>query len=390
MNRQPDSVLPVSPPSDSYVLITGGCGFIGTNLADRLLRDGHRVMVFDNLSRPGVERNLEWLRETHGDRLSVRIADTRDENAIRDAAGRASQVFHLAAQVAVTTSLDDPVSDFEINTRGTLNVLEAIRHTVHRPPLLFTSTNKVYGVLGDVILEEEDARYAPASEEIRDHGVSEHRPLDFHSPYGCSKGAAEQYVIDYARSYGLRAVVFRMSCIYGPHQFGTEDQGWIAHFLIRTLDHEPITIYGDGKQVRDILFVEDLIDALFRASSDIDRCSGQAFNIGGGVQSSISLRELLDTITALEGRRTRVTYSDWRPGDQRYYVSDTRKFASLTGWQPRIGVNEGIRRLREWIIASGIPVVLQHAHERHVTIASAGHPSRSSADVPVATIPMVE
>ncbi|HEX7706734.1 MAG TPA: SDR family NAD(P)-dependent oxidoreductase [Thermoanaerobaculia bacterium] len=388
MNGQAQSVIPVKL-SDSYALITGGCGFIGTNLADRLLRDGHRVLVFDDLSRPGVERNLEWLRETYGDRLLVRVADTRDASAVRDAVRRASHVFHLAAQVAVTTSLADPVTDFEINTIGTLNVLEAIRHSTHRPPLLFTSTNKVYGTLGDVALEEEEARYAPSSPEIRSHGVSEERHLDFHSPYGCSKGAADQYVIDYSRSYGIRAVVFRMSCIYGPHQFGTEDQGWVAHFLIRALDHEPITIYGDGKQVRDILYVEDLIDAFLQASANIERCSGQAFNIGGGVHSTISLRELLEVIGDLEGRRIAVIRSDWRSGDQRYYVSDTRRFGSLTGWQPSVGVNEGIRRLREWLITSRIPAVLQLAGERPVATTTR-RAVRDSADVQVATVPMVE
>ncbi|HEX8255267.1 MAG TPA: NAD-dependent epimerase/dehydratase family protein, partial [Thermoanaerobaculia bacterium] len=268
--------------NDSFILITGGCGFVGTNLAHRLLSEGQRVCVFDNLSRPGVERNLEWLRATHGDNLIVKIADVRDAGAVREAVRRASQVFHLAAQVAVTTSVGDPLSDFEINARGTLNVLEAIRNSIHRPPLFFTSTNKVYGGLDDVALREEGLRYTPADDAIAQNGISELRPLDFHSPYGCSKGTADQYVLDYARTYGIQAVVFRMSCIYGPHQFGTEDQGWVAHFLIRALNHQPITIYGDGKQVRDILYVDDLVNAFQLASEKIDVCSGNAFNIGGG------------------------------------------------------------------------------------------------------------
>nr|MDQ3283653.1 SDR family NAD(P)-dependent oxidoreductase [Acidobacteriota bacterium] len=212
-------------PNDSYILITGGCGFVGTNLAHRLLSEGRRVCVFDNLSRPGVERNLEWLRETHGDNVIVKIADVRDAGAVRDAVRRASHVFHLAAQVAVTTSLGDPVEDFEVNARGTLNVLEAIRTSAQRPPLFFTSTNKVYGGLEDVELHEERLRYTPVNAAIAQNGISEMRSLDFHSPYGCSKGTADQYVRDYARSYDLKTVVFRMSCIYGPHQFGTEDQG---------------------------------------------------------------------------------------------------------------------------------------------------------------------
>ncbi|HYO78644.1 MAG TPA: NAD-dependent epimerase/dehydratase family protein, partial [Thermoanaerobaculia bacterium] len=279
--------------NDSYILITGGCGFVGTNLAHRLLSEGQRVCVFDNLSRPGVERNLEWLRATHGDNLIVKMADVRDAGAVREAVRRASQVFHLAAQVAVTTSVGDPLADFEINARGTLNVLEAIRNSVHRPPLFFTSTNKVYGGLDDVALREERLRYTPADDAIAQNGISELRPLDFHSPYGCSKGTADQYVLDYARTYGIQAVVFRMSCIYGPHQFGTEDQGWVAHFLIRALNHQPITIYGDGKQVRDILYVDDLVNAFQLASEKIDVCSGNAFNIGGGAENTVSLRELL-------------------------------------------------------------------------------------------------
>jgi CDP-paratose 2-epimerase len=355
---------------DGYVLITGGCGFVGTNLADRLLRDGYEVCVFDNLSRAGVERNLEWLRAQHGDRVLARIADTRDANAVRDAVRGASRVFHLAAQVAVTTSLDDPLGDFENNARAALNVLEAIRNSRHRPPLFFTSTNKVYGGLDDVKLDEDRLRYTPRNTRIAGHGIAETRPLDFHSPYGCSKGTADQYVRDYARSYGLQTVVFRMSCIYGPHQFGTEDQGWVAHFLIRAINREPITIYGDGKQVRDILFVEDLVDAFVLAAENIDRCAGEAFNIGGGAANTISLRELLAMIRKLEGREPRVAWGDWRTGDQKYYVSDTRRFSARTGWSPRVGTAEGVRRLREWLLTAGIPALVQRAEETPAAIAA--------------------
>jgi CDP-paratose 2-epimerase len=348
---------------DSYILITGGCGFVGTNLAHRLLSDGHRVCVFDNLSRPGVRRNLEWLREMHPTKLVVNIADTRDTAAVNEAVRRATQVFHLAAQVAVTTSLEGPVNDFEVNARGTLNVLEAIRTSAHQPPLFFTSTNKVYGGLDDVRLKEDRLRYVPIADKVARNGVAETRPLDFHSPYGCSKGTADQYVLDYSRSYGLRTVVFRMSCIYGPHQFGNEDQGWVAHFLIRALNREPITVYGDGKQVRDILFVEDLVDAFLLAAERIDECSGHAFNIGGGAANTISLRELLDTIRAFEGREPRVDWGNWRTGDQKYYVSDTALFRKLTGWKPSVRTTDGIRLLREWLIASGVLAVVQHATE---------------------------
>jgi CDP-paratose 2-epimerase len=211
---------------------------------------------------------------------------------------------------------------------------------------------------------EDDERYTPRARQIAEHGISEERPLDFHSPYGCSKGAADQYVRDYARSYGLQTVVFRMSCIYGPHQFGTEDQGWVAHFLIRALNHEPITIYGDGKQVRDLLFVDDLVNAFLAAAEHIDVCSGQAFNIGGGAANTASLLELLAMIRKLDGRKPRVDWSDWRTGDQKYYVSDTARFSELTGWSPRVHVEEGIRRLREWLIQSGVAALVQHAEER--------------------------
>jgi CDP-paratose 2-epimerase len=350
--------------NDGYILVTGGCGFIGTNVAHRLLSAGHRVCVFDNLSRPGVTRNLEWLKETHGERVIVRIGDTRDAAAVRDVVRRASEVFHFAAQVAVTTSLDDPITDFEINARGTVNVLEAIRTSAQRPPLYFTSTNKVYGGLDDVQFVEEQHRYAPSDEQILHNGIGEARPLDFHSPYGCSKGTADQYVRDYARSYGLKTVVFRMSCIYGPHQFGNEDQGWVAHFLIRAMNREPITIYGDGKQVRDILFVEDLVDAFQLASANIEKVSGHAFNIGGGASNTISLRELIAMITAFEGREPRIEAGPWRTGDQKYYVSDIRRFGELTGWVPSVAPRDGVRRLREWLIAAGIPALVQHATEQ--------------------------
>ena len=376
--------------NDSYILITGGCGFVGTNLAHRFLSEGERVCVFDNLSRPGVERNLDWLRATHGDRLIVKIADVRDASAVRDAVRRASRVFHLAAQVAVTTSLGDPINDFEVNARGTLNVLEAIRGSSHKPPLFFTSTNKVYGGLDDVELDEERMRYTPVDAEIAGNGIAEERPLDFHSPYGCSKGAADQYVLDYARSYGLQTVVFRMSCIYGPHQFGTEDQGWVAHFLIRALNREPITIYGDGKQVRDILFVEDLVDAFLLAAKNIDLCSGHAFNIGGGASNTISLRELLATLRKLDGRDARVDTAAWRTGDQRYYVSDTTRFRQLTGWRPAMQAAEGIRKLREWLIEAGVPAVVHQANERPAPKAAKAALPAVARDLPVTTLPATE
>jgi CDP-paratose 2-epimerase len=340
------------PLTRKPVLITGGSGFIGTNLAHRILSEGRPVLLFDSLSRPGVEQNLRWLRDTHGKLVDVIIADVRDADAVRRAVSQAGQVFHFAAQVAVTTSLTDPVDDFDVNARGTLNVLEAIRAQASPPPLVFTSTNKVYGALEDVGLHQWNQRYEPMDPSLRQAGVSESRPLDFHSPYGCSKGTADQYVLDYARSYGLRSIVFRMSCIYGAHQFGTEDQGWVAHFLIRALDGQPITLYGDGRQVRDILAVEDLIEAFLLAQLHMATESGQAFNIGGGPGNTVSLLELLDLIAELLGHQPAVEFSAWRTGDQRYYVSDTGKFQRATGWKPRITVEEGLECLYRWLMDS--------------------------------------
>jgi CDP-paratose 2-epimerase len=336
-------------PAERPVLITGGSGFIGTNLAHRILSQGRPVLLFDNLARPGVEQNLRWLRDTHGKLVDVAIADVRDPNAVRRAVQQAGQVFHFAAQVAVTTSLADPVDDFEVNARGTLNVLEAIRAQSTPPPLVFTSTNKVYGALEDIGLRRRNQRYEPTDPSLRQTGVSEHRRLDFHSPYGCSKGTADQYVLDYARTYGLQSIVFRMSCIYGAHQFGTEDQGWVAHFLIRALEGHPITLYGDGRQVRDILAVDDLVDAFLLAQSHMGSQSGQAFNIGGGPGNTVSLLELLDLIGELLGHKPRIEFDAWRTGDQRYYVSDTGKFQRATGWRPRTAVLEGLDGLYRWL-----------------------------------------
>ena len=334
-----------------HVLITGGAGFIGTNLANRMLAAGRPVLIYDDLSRPGVERNIAWLREEHGDLVHVEIADIRNPEAIRAAVRSADQVFHFAAQVAVTSSLVDPRSDFEINIGGTLNLLEAIRARENPPPLLFTSTNKVYGGPSDLALAKNCTRYQPLDAALRT-GVSEERPLDFHSPYGCSKGAADQYVLDYARTFGLPAIVFRMSCIYGPHQMGTEDQGWVAHFLIRAIEGKPIVIYGDGMQVRDLLFVEDLVDAFVLAQANIHTLSGHAFNIGGGLGNTISLLELLELIGRLRGERIPTRLRDWRPGDQRYYVSDTHKFKAATGWAPKVNVHAGVERLMQWLLES--------------------------------------
>jgi CDP-paratose 2-epimerase len=354
--------LPLSSASQAPVLITGGAGFIGTNLAARLLESGRHVLILDNLSRAGVERNLRWLREQYPDRLQVEIADVRDHHSVRAAVSRCSQVFHFAAQVAVTSSLEDPRTDFDINLHGTLNVLEAMRSVRRPPPLVFTSTNKVYGALDDVALDATGTRYQPRDRRLRDTGIGEARPLDFHSPYGCSKGGADQYVLDYARSFGVSAVVLRMSCIYGPHQFGNEDQGWVAHFLIRALEGRPLTVYGDGKQVRDILFVEDLVDALLLCQARMPALSGRAFNMGGGPANTISLVELLEHIGTLTGSKPAVARAPWRTGDQRYYVSDTSAFAAATGWSPQVPAAEGVGRLHAWLQAERGTAIQARTH----------------------------
>ena len=340
------------PGDAGPVLITGGSGFIGTNLADRLLASGHSVVVLDNLSRPGVDQNAIWLQQRYGRKIRIIVGDVRAREDVERALKGVSRVFHFAAQVAVTTSMVDPKTDFEINVGGTLNLLECIRKMETPPPLVYTSTNKVYGGLEDIRLHPADTRCEPVDGHLQQHGVSEDRPLNFHTPYGCSKGSAEQYVLDYARSYGQPAVVFRMSCIYGPHQFGTEDQGWVAHFLIRAIEGKPITVYGDGMQVRDILFVEDLVNAFLAAQEHMKSISGQAFNIGGGPQRTTSLLELVEFISHLHTSRPRLFFETCRTGDQRYYVSDTARFREATGWEPRISAREGIARLYEWLLDS--------------------------------------
>jgi CDP-paratose 2-epimerase len=340
---------PLGRVSGPRALITGGAGFIGTNLADRLLGTGRRVRILDNLARAGVERNLRWLRARHGDGLEIVLGDIRDELAVRRAVAGTDEVFHLAAQVAVTTSLDDPKVDFGVNVQGTVRLLEELRRLPQPPPLLFTSTNKVYGSLPDLDVVRDGDRWLPVNECVRARGLDERTPLRFCTPYGCSKGAADQYVLDHAASFGLETVVFRMSCIYGPHQHGTEDQGWVAHFVLRTLANEPVTLYGDGAQVRDILFVDDLLDAILLAREGIERLSGQAFNIGGGPQNAVSLLEVIGLITELDGRKPELRFASTRHGDQHYYVSDTSRFRAATGWQPTVDVKTGLGRVMTWL-----------------------------------------
>lgn len=331
---------------DNY-LITGGAGFIGTNLADHYLSNGKRVTIFDNFSRRGTEENVRWLKEKHGDNLRVVNGDIRWTNGNFSTLVEESEVvFHLAAQVAVTTSVTDPIEDFEINARGTFNVLEAIRQSSSKPILLYSSTNKVYGKMDDLEIIERNGRYAYATLES---GVPVTRPLEFYSPYGCSKGCGDQYVIDYARIYGLKTIVFRQSCIYGPHQFGIEDQGWVAWFAIRAMQGLPFTIYGDGKQVRDVLFVNDLIAAYDAAVENIDKTQGRAYNIGGGPLNTLSLLELVNLLEEQFGKKLTYDFDDWRPGDQLVFISDLQQAAEDFGWTPQVSSVEGVVNLVDWL-----------------------------------------
>lgn len=339
------ALRPVGP---SPVVIFGGAGFVGANLAERMLREGERVLLFDSLARPGVERNLAWLQARHGAMLDVTLADIRDETAVGAAVGAAKACFHLAAQVAVTDSLVDPLHDFAVNAQGTLTILEALRRHAPQTPLLFASTNKVYGALADLVMRDAEGGWLPAAAELARHGVDESRPLDFCTPYGCSKGAADQYVLDYAHSYGLRTAVLRMSCIFGPRQFGTEDQGWVAHFLLKAMRGEAVTIFGDGKQVRDVLHVDDAIDAYLRVLARIDAVSGRAFNLGGGAANAVSLSMVLAEIERLLGRAVARSHEPWRQGDQPWFVADTRALSAAVGWRARFDWREGLRDLHRW------------------------------------------
>ena len=330
------------------VLITGGAGFVGTNVAKHLAGRGIRIRILDSLARAGSEQNIAWITQQFPEQIEFLRGDVRDRAALLEAIQDVDHVYHFAAQVAVTTSLVDPLADFETNAGGTLNLLETARACVQPPSIVYSSTNKVYGGLADIEVQAIGKRYVPTDERVRGHGVSELRNLEFHSPYGCSKGCADQYVLDYSRSFGLRTVVMRMSCIYGPHQHGNEDQGWVAHFVRRALSEGEVTVFGDGRQVRDVLFVEDLVDAFERARTHIDELSGQAFNIGGGPKNTLSVLELIEQVEQITGRPMQVSTDQWRVGDQRYYVSDISRFTAACGWRPQVNVSAGLNALCEW------------------------------------------
>lgn len=332
-------------------LVTGGAGFIGSNYVKRLLERGEKVTIYDNLSRAGAPRNLKWLNETFGEKAFRLVqGDVRDASLIAETAKGIDVIVHLAAQVAVTTSVTDPRDDFEINAQGTFNVVEAARLSGSKPILIYASTNKVYGGMEDVEVVEDATRWRYKDLPF---GASETQPLDFHSPYGCSKGAGDQYVRDYARIYELPTVVMRQSCIYGPRQFGVEDQGWVAWFMIATVTGKPMSIYGDGKQVRDLLYVYDLLDAYDAAVQNIDKVRGEVFNVGGGPENVLSVwNEFGPMLEKLLGKPIPIARGDWRPGDQKVFVADIRKAEKVLGWKPKYDVKKGVQELFEWVSAN--------------------------------------
>ena len=313
------------------VLITGGAGFLGVNAAHHLIKAGWYVTLLDNLSRPGTERNLKWLITRYPDRATFIKEDVRNAGALAEHVRHQDAILHLAGQVAVTTSLVDPNTDFDVNARGTLNLLEAVRLHNHDAPFLFASTNKVYGQLDE-----------------NNSACKETQPLDFHSPYGCSKGAADQYVRDYSRVFEMNTVVLRQSCIYGAHQYGTEDQGWVAHFVHSILQERPLTIYGDGKQVRDLLDARDLSAMYAAAIEKIGITRGEIYNVGGGPENQRNLLEVIDQIGELTGKKPQFTFAGWREGDQKFYVSDVSKARRDLGWEPKIDFDRGLRELVSW------------------------------------------
>ncbi|OQX85298.1 MAG: CDP-paratose 2-epimerase [Candidatus Omnitrophica bacterium 4484_70.2] len=329
------------------VFITGGAGFIGVNLAYTLVKNKNNfVVIYDNLSRKGVENNLNWLLSFKFPNLNFVKGDIRDYKKLKETVKNFDEIFHLAAQVAVTKSVEGPIEDFRINAEGTLYLLEAIRKNSPDAKIVFSSTNKVYGELLNLKLKEGEKRYYLVEKR---EGIDEKINLDFHSPYGCSKGTADQYVRDFYRIYGLKTVVFRQSCIYGPQQFGNEDQGWVAHFVIRAILDEKINIYGDGKQVRDILEVSDLISAYKLAIKKINKTKGQIYNIGGGKKNTFSLLELIEYLEKKLNKKVPLDFYDWRPGDQKIFVSNNKKFIKDTGWDIKIDKFKGVDKLITWV-----------------------------------------
>tara|TARA_Y100000034_G_C6876953_1_gene401232 strand:+ start:87 stop:1130 length:1044 start_codon:yes stop_codon:yes gene_type:complete len=335
------------------IIITGGAGFIGINASKKFMDEGYDVIIFDNLSRDGTDKNLRWLMdnpEKSDGKLSFFEGDVTDFNQVKKCFsenGKIDVVLNLAAQVAVTTSVINPRKDFEVNALGTFNICEAVRKFQPDTILLNSSTNKVYGEMEEIKVIEELDKYAYSNLK---YGISEKMNLDFHSPYGCSKGAADQYIRDYSRIYNIKTVNFRQSCIYGPHQFGVEDQGWVAWFTICASLKKPITIFGDGKQIRDVLFVDDLIDCYLKSIDNIEKINGKHYNIGGGPQNTLSLLQLLCLLDNFFERKINISFDDWRPGDQKVFICDIRKAEKDFGWKPTTDPKCGVEKLSKWIL----------------------------------------
>lgn len=345
----PSTVPTRSGPAGRPYLITGGAGFIGSNLADALLRRGDRVILYDNLSRAGGRTNVEWLKERHGAAVELIEADVPDRAQLTEAVDGVEAVVHFAAQVAVTASLQDPLHDFSVNAAGTLTLLEALRGCGRPVPVILASTNKVYGDLSRLALSRETDGWLPTDPLLRARGLDESWPLDLCTPYGCSKGAADQYVLDHARSFGRPAIVVRMSCVYGPRQFGTEDQGWVAHFAVSALRGDPVTIFGDGRQVRDIVHVSDAVRAYSALLDAASRLTGRTFNLGGGPANAVTLNTVISEIERITERPLARRFEPMRTGDQLYYVAATHRLAEAIGWTPAVGWREGLVGLVDWI-----------------------------------------
>lgn len=331
LTAEPKSSSRAEGGAERRILITGGAGFLGVNAALHLIAEGWHATLLDNLSRPGTERNLKWLLTEHPTRTTFVKEDVRNASALAEHVKNQDAILHLAGQVAVTTSLVDPGTDFDVNARGTLNLLEAVRLHNREAPLVFASTNKVYGKL-----------------DRNNVACKESQPIDFHSPYGCSKGAADQYVRDYARCFQMNTVVLRQSCIYGAHQYGTEDQGWVAHFVHSIINGRPLTIYGDGTQVRDLLDARDLCSLYSTAIEKIEKTRGEIYNVGGGPENQRNLVEVIDQIGELTHTTPKYSFADWREGDQTFYVSDITKAKHDLGWEPQIPFDRGLKELVAW------------------------------------------
>ncbi|PZX19168.1 CDP-paratose 2-epimerase [Breznakibacter xylanolyticus] len=334
-------------------LITGGCGFIGSNLAAEVLKRGDELFIFDNLFRYGSSSNLEWLRKQGDFRFFP--YDIRNLNDVETVVNEIKPdfIFHLAGQVAMTTSIQNPRLDFEVNAIGTFNLLDSVRKYSPNSIILYSSTNKVYGDFGYLTFEETVTRYI--CKEFP-NGFNESINLDFHSPYGCSKGTADQYLLDYARIYGIKTAVFRHSSMYGGNQHATYDQGWIGWFCKKALEiksktiKEPFSISGTGKQVRDVLHAEDVVNLYFSAIQNIEKVKGQAFNVGGGIENSLSLLELFATLEQMLSIKMTYIQLVPRESDQLFFVADNTKISHLTGWQPKINSLCGLEKMLQWLI----------------------------------------